>query len=133
MKIAYVTTDLEFDSASNLSPIVEELEGNVIVHLNEWLGDVYRVVLGIADSDGSADEAVAFYCSLLEKLSDPAQFLWDGCTRRVLDIAFESDTEPESHTYQLAEMLVRRVSALGIGIAITIYRVGAYSDPSIEK
>jgi hypothetical protein len=58
--------------------------------------------------------------------------LWSGCTRRVLDIAFESGAEPECQTYQLPEALVKRVSALGLGITITIYRVGAYSDPSGE-
>ncbi len=132
MKISYITTDLEFDSGENLSRLAEELEGSVIVHLNEWVGDVYRVVLGIADSDTSAADAVSFYCDLLEKLSDAARALWNGCTRRVLDIAFEGGTAPESVTYQLPEPLVHRLSALSIGIAITIYRVGAYSDHSGE-
>jgi hypothetical protein len=132
MKISYITTDLEFDSGENLSPVAEELGGNVIVHLNEWVGDVYRVALGIADNDTSAADAVSFYCSLIEKLSDPAKVLWNRCTRRVLDIAFESGTEPESATHQLPEALVHRLSALRIGIAITIYRLGAYSDPGGE-
>lgn len=109
MKISYVTTDLEFDSGSNLAPIVEELGENVIVHLNEWVDNVYRVALGIGISDSSPVEAVAFYCSLLEKLSDPSKALWNRCTRRVLDIAFESGAEPECVTYQLSEALVRRV------------------------
>lgn len=130
MAISYVTTDLEFDSGSDLSPIVEELGPDVIVHLNDWVGDVYRIALGIADTDTSADDAVSFYCSLVEKLSDASKSLWNGCNRRVLDIAFESGTEPECQTYQLPETLVRRVSALGMSIAVTIYRVGAYSEPS---
>lgn len=130
MVISYVTTDLEFDSGSNLSQIVHELGPDVIVHLNDWVGDVYRVALGIADSETSADDAVSFYCSLVEKLSDASKSLWNGCTRRVLDIAFESGTEPECQTYQLSETLVRRVAALGMSIAVTIYRVGAYSEPS---
>jgi hypothetical protein len=131
MIISYVTTDLEFDSGSDLSPIVEELGQDVIVHLNDWVDDdVYRVALGIADTDTSADDAVSFYCSLVEKLSDASKSLRNGCTRRVLDIAFESGTEPECHTYQLTETLVRRVAALGMSIAVTIYRVGAYSEPS---
>jgi hypothetical protein len=130
MAISYVTTDLEFDSGSNLSQIVHELGPDVIIHLNDWVGDVYRIALGIADTDTSADDAVSFYCSLVEKLSDASKSLWNGCTRRVLDIAFESGTEPECQTYQLPETLVRRVSALGMSIAVTIYRVGAYSEPS---
>ena len=128
MKISYVATDLEFDSTSDLSHIVEELGDNVSVHLNEWVGDIYRVALGVGHCDARADEAVAFYCSLLEKLSDPAKVSWHQCTRRVLDIAFESGTEPKCETYQLPEDLLRRVSDFGMSIAITIYRAGFYSD-----
>jgi hypothetical protein len=130
MAISYVTTDLEFDSGSDLSPLVEELGQDVIVHLNDWVDQVYRVALGIADTDTSADDAVSFYCCLVEKLSDASKSLWNGCTRRVLDIAFESGTEPECQTYELPETLLRRVAALGMSIAVTIYRVGAYSEPS---
>jgi hypothetical protein len=132
MTISYITTDLEFDSETNLSPIVEELGPDVIVHLNDWVDNIYRIVLGLAHTDTTVDEAVCFYCSLVEKLSVASMSLWSGCTRRVLDIAFESGAEPECQTYQLPEALVKRVSALGLGITITIYRVGAYSDPSGE-
>jgi hypothetical protein len=128
MKISYVATDLEFDSTNDLSHIVEELGDNVSVRLNEWVGDVYRVALGVGHYDTRADEAVALYCSLLEKLSDAAKISWHRCTRRVLDIAFESGTESQCETYELPEELVRRVSDLGMSIAVTIYRAGFYSN-----
>ena len=128
MKISYITTDLEFDSPNDLSDIIEELGDSVSVHLNEWVGDVYRVALGVGHCDTRSDEAVAFYCSLLEKLSDSAKVSWNRCTRRVLDIAFESGTEPKCETYELSRELVRRASDLGLSIAVTIYRTGFYSD-----
>ena len=128
MKISYVATDLEFDSTNDLSHIVEELGDNVSVRLNEWVGDVYRVALGVGHYDTRADEAVALYCSLLEKLSDAAKISWHRCTRRVLDIAFESGTKSKCETYELPEELVRRVSDLGMSIAVTIYRAGFYSN-----
>lgn len=130
MKISYVATGLEFDSTTDLSHIVDELGDNVSVHLNEWVGDVYRVALGVGYCDTRADEAVAFYCFLLEKLSDTAKVSWHRCNRRVLDIAFESGTEPKCETYQLSEELVRRLSDLGLSIAVTIYRTGFYSNTS---
>ena len=52
------------------------------VHLNEWAGDVYRVASGGGHCDTRSDEAVTFYCSLLEKLSDSAKVSWNRCTRR---------------------------------------------------
>jgi len=46
----------------------------------------------------------------------------------VVDVAFASGTTPESVTYTLPAGLVRRLADLGMAIAVTIYRVGAYSD-----
>ena len=109
MKISYLTTDLEFESLNDLSKIVEELGDNVSVHSNEWVGDVYRVALGVGHCDTRVDEAVAFYCSLLEKLSDSAKVSWNSCTRRVLDIAFESGTEPKCETYELSKVGTPRI------------------------
>jgi len=128
MKISYVTTDLEFDSASDIAHIVDELGDKVSIQHNEWDGNLYRVSLGVGGCDTSADEAVALYCSLLEKLSERAKVSWYQCTRRVIDIAFESGTEPKCETYQLSEELVRRVSDLGLSIAVTIYKAGSYTN-----
>jgi hypothetical protein len=102
---------------------------NISLNRNDRVGDVYYITAGLGHPDTSADEAVAFYCSILEKLSDPAKILWRQCTRRVLDIAFASGTEPKCETYQLPEELVRRVADLGMSIAVTVYRGGFYSDP----
>src|SRR5688572_28225597 len=120
MKISYVATDLEFDSSSDPSLIVAELGQNISLNRNERVGDVYYVTAGLGHPDISADEAVAFYCSILEKLSDGAKVLWCQCTRRTLDIAFESGTEPKCETYQLPEELVRRVADLRMSIAVTV-------------
>src|SRR5215510_13428259 len=130
MKISYVATDLEFDSTSDLSLIVAELGKNISVNRNDRIGDIYYVTAGLGHCDTGAEEAVAFYCTILEKLSDRAKALWRQCTRRVLDVAFTSGTEPKCETYQLPEELVRRVADLGMSIAITVYRAGFYSDPS---
>ena len=132
MKISYVATDLEFDSTSDPSLIVAELGNNISVNRNDRVGDVYYVTAGAGHRDIGAEEAVAFYCSILEKLSDRAKVSWRQCTRRVLDIAFASGTEPKCETYQLPEDLVRRVADLGLSVAVTIYRAGFYSDAGSE-
>ena len=124
----YVTTDLEFDSNEDLALVVREFGDAVCPHLNEWIDGVYRVALGGAFScDQRPEEEIERFCELIGGLSEKSKHLWETCTRRVLDIAFESGTEPKSITYQLSAGLVRRVSELGISIAITIYPVGSYS------
>ena len=130
MKISYVTTDLEFESATDLSHVVNELGANVSVHLNEWVKNVYRVALGTVHRDAHAEQDITYYCCLLEKLSDSAKASWQKCSRRVLDIAFESGTEPKCETYELSAELMHRVADLGMSIAVTIYRTGFYSEAS---
>jgi hypothetical protein len=127
MKIQYITTDLEFESKEDLDLIVKEFGDEVCPHLNERIGDVYRVALGGAFSYNHPEQTVERFCKLIDGLSDQSKILWKTCNRRVLDIAFESGTEPKSVTYQLPAELVRRVSKLGISIAVTIYPVGSYS------
>ncbi len=132
MKINYVTTDIEFDSNEDLSPIVNEFGDRVSVHLNQWVDDLYRVALGLTCKESGCNinpfADVEDYCKLLESLSAEAISLWKNCSRRVVDIAFESGTEPNSKTYELPEDLVRQMANLGLSVAITVYRTGAYSD-----
>jgi hypothetical protein len=127
MKIQYITADLEFESKKDLDPIVKEFGDEVSPHLNERIGDVYRVALGGAFSYSFPEQTVERFCELIDGLSEQSKKLWETCDKRVLDIAFESGTEPKSITYQLPADLVRRVSKLGLGIAVTIYPVCSYS------
>ena len=129
MTISYITTDLECESASNVSSLVVEFGEKVIVHLNDWVGEGYRVAVGLADTDTTPADAVSFYCSLVENLTDVSKALWKGCTRRVVDIAFEGGTEPECQSFELPEAVIQRAAALDLSIVITIYRAGAYSEP----
>jgi hypothetical protein len=126
VEIRYITADLELDSPASLDLVVSELEHAVSIHLHEHLGDLHRVALGFT-VDGSPEATVSHVCELLEGLSPSARRAFDQSTRRVVDIAFESGTEPKHVTYTLPAALVRRVAALGMAIAVTIYHVGFYS------
>ncbi len=125
-QIDYITADLVFDSPTSVDRIVAELEPAVAIHFHKRYG-LHSVALGVA-FEGSPEQTVAHVCDLLEGLSPPVRRIWDQCTRRVVDVAFESGTTPNSVTYTLPAELVRRVADLGLAIAVTIYRVGAYSD-----
>jgi hypothetical protein len=127
MKIDYITTDLEFDSPMSLDRIVAELAPSISINRHDHADDLHRVALGVG-VQGSPEQTVAHICELLEGLSPLARRDWDQCTRRVVDIAFESGTTPQGITYTLSAELVRRVADLGLAIAVTIYRVGAYSS-----
>ena len=128
MKIQYITADLEFKSNKDLNTIVQEIGELNHPHLNQWIEDIYHVVLGGSGIDCSPEETANNFCNLIENLSLQSKKLWGTCFDKTLDIAFESGNKPNSVTYQLPIDTIKRLTELGIGIAITIYPTGSYSN-----
>lgn len=128
MQIKYITTDLELKSNENLNKLALELCAGDVPHLNQWVDDVYRVVIGGTGIAKTPEDDVIDFCKKIDALSIESKKLWDTCTSRVLDMAFESGKEPTSITYLLPADLIQCMNQLKLGVAITIYPVGAYSD-----
>ena len=126
MEIRYITLDLELDSPSSLDGVVSELEPAMSIHHHGRKNGLHVVALGLL-AEGSPEQTVSHVCALLEGLSPPARRALDQCTRRVVDLAFESGTTPTNVTSTLPADLVRRLADLGLAVAITLYRVGFYS------
>ena len=133
MNIRYITSDLELNSKENISSIVDEFGDKVLIHLNERIDNIHQVALGSILDHQNPEETANNFCTLIEGLSEQSRQLWKTCNRRVLDIAFESGTKPESISYQLPIKLINKISKLGISIVITIYSVGTYSSEISKK
>lgn len=131
MEIRYITTDLDFESQHDLSPIVRELGDQASPNHNDWVNGKYFVVLASPAEHDEPEKTISEFCDLIEGLSEKSQKLWRGCTKRVADIAFESGETPNNVSCHLSERLIARLNNLNISITITIYPVGHYShDPS---
>lgn len=132
MKIQYITADLEFKSNEDLNSLVQEICEVNHPHLNEWVGNIYHVVLGGAGIESTPEATANSFCNLIENLSPNLKKLWVTSFDKILDIAFESGKVPNSITYHLPIDIIQRLSELDIGIAITIYPIGAYSYENKE-
>jgi hypothetical protein len=134
-KIQYITTDLEFESAENLDPIVQELGDSIVTQLNQWVDGKYRVSLSGTGSELNfvPEQTINEFCDAIESLSASSQALWNGCINRVADIAFESGSDPNQLTYHLSANLISRLERLKIGLAITIYPIGTYNYENTNK
>lgn len=128
MDIRYITVDLELDSKTDMSTVVTELGDFISVHLNQWVGEDYRVAVGVNMGEGPESDISAL-CSLIEGFSTKSKSLWSTCHRRVVDIAFESGDEPTCLTFEIPPQLIGRMAILGLSAAVTIYQVGFYSGP----
>jgi len=124
MEIRYITTDLDFESQEDLSPIVKEIGERALPSHNGRVEGKYLVVLAYPTDYERPEQTVEGFCEIIEGLSEGSKKLWRGCSTRTLDIAFDSGESPTPYWCHLPEKLVNRVSALGIGITISVYPVG---------
>ena len=129
MEIRYITTDFDFESTDDLNPIVQEIGEELLCQFNQWVNEKYHVSYSGAGSEiyNEPSETITNFCDVIERLSGNSQQLWQGCTKRVADIAFESGNEPKHLTYNLPANLINRLAKLNIEVAVTIYQVGFYS------
>ena len=123
MDTHYLNTDLEIESKSDLSAIVQEFGEDVIVlHHGERRG--YQHASFEIDSGGTsagADEIINAFCDLVENLSKEVREIWEGCCSRVFDIGYESGPSPQNFRSEIRTSTIQRVAAIGASIVITIY------------
>lgn len=122
MEVQYLNTDLEIESESDLSKIVDEFDEDVLVlHQGEIRG-YQHAAFEIAGSSGSTnpDDIINYFCDLVDGLSQETRKIWDGCCSRVFDIGYESGSTPNFQS-EIRPGTIERVAKIGAGIVITIY------------
>ena len=132
MEVRYLNTDLEIESKDDLSRIIEELGGDVIVMHHGEIRGYQHASFEIPGCLESADEVINRFCSLVEYLPNEVREIWDGCCSRILDIGYESGTMPQNYRSEIRASTIRRVSELGGTIVITIYPFREEESPDVE-
>lgn len=123
MEVQYLNTDLEIESASDLSKIVDEFGEEVLVlHHGEIRGYQHASFeIGGSSLSTSADDIINSFCALVDVLSKEAREVWDGCCSRVFDIGFESGISTPYFRSEIRAGTIERVAKIDAGIVITIY------------
>ena len=123
MLIKYLNTDLDIESKSDISPIVEEFGEDVIVlHHGERKGYQHASFeISGSSFDADADGVISSFCTLVEELPKEVREIWDGCVLRVFDIGYESGSSPQNLRSEIRPSTILRVAKIGASIAITIY------------
>jgi len=79
MDVQYLNTDLEIESKSDLSKIVEEFGADVLVHHHGEIRGYQHASFSIAGGSSDADATIDFFCTLVEYLPKDVRAIWDGC------------------------------------------------------
>lgn len=124
--IEFLNIDMDLESKDDLIPLIEEL-GEKVVVMNYEKGCVNKVSLELSGVFGSPDCVVLEYAKIVESLSAKAKSLWEGCSKREIDVGFECEGEangaPVGFTERLSLDSIEKLLRLRITMAITIYSV----------
>jgi hypothetical protein len=136
---SYRTTDLELDSAADLTALAAALEarGLDVGHRALWIDDTewfriaepqwfWRFQAGGEGPYNDPEAEIAALLAAVEALDPPARAAWDGCSQRVFDLAYDCGTRPFSVRHDLSAGTLGRLAAAGGLLRITLYAL----DPS---
>jgi hypothetical protein len=123
MDIQYLNTDLEIESKSDLSRIVEEFGEDVLVHHQGEIRGYQHAYFSIAGGSTDADSTINLLCTLIEQLSADVREIWDGCCSRIFDIGYESGASPPIFRSEIRATTIQRIATIGASLVITIYPV----------
>jgi len=121
MDIQYLNTDLEIESKSDLSRIVEEFGEDVLVLHHGEIRGYQHASFSIAGGSTDADSTINSLCTLIEQLPADVREIWDGCCSRIFDIGYESGTSPQNFRSEIRAATIQRVAKIGASVVITIY------------
>ncbi len=121
MNVQYLNTDLEIESKSDLSKIVEEFGEDVLVLHHGEIRGYQHASFSIAGGSSDADGTINFFCTLVEQLPKDVRDIWDGCCSRLFDIGYESGTSLQNFRSEIRAATIQRVAKIGAGVIVTIY------------
>jgi len=121
MDVQYLNTDLEIESKSDLSKIVEEFGEDVLVLHHAEIRGYQHASFEIPGGSEDADSTINSLCTLVEQLPRDVREIWDGCCSRIFDVGYESGTSPQNYRSEIRAATIQRVAKIGASVVITIY------------
>jgi len=130
MEIRYLNTDLDIESKSDLTRIVEDFAEDVIVLHHEEMRGYQHASFEISAGSSDADGVINSFCLLVEELPKEVREIWNGCVSRVFDIGYESGSSPQNFRSEIRASTIQRVAEIGASVVITIYpETGDFGPP----
>ena len=121
MTTQHLNTDLEIESADDLTPIVEEFGDDVVCLFHGRVRGYDRASFEIAGQSANASECVETFCALVGGLSEEARAVWNACSRRTFDIGFEAGSDRSNIQQTLRRESLAQVVSVGADIVVTVY------------
>jgi len=153
---SYRVTELVLHSAGDLTALAAALEARgIMTHLSAFeIHEVSRENFRIAadermwvfvagycgESPDGPETEIAAMLAVVESLDPHTRALWDGCSRREFDFAYDCGVKPFMVRHDLSAGTMARLAAAGGSLRITLYALdpreiknaepGAAADPA---
>lgn len=125
--LPYLNTDLDLIAEQDLTLLVQALEASGLYSLHAGVGDDGKWYATLEINE-AADEAlhlrqpeltVVAMLDVIEALDASARAIWDACMTKTLDIGYQCGGLRVRNG--LTNATLSRMSALGVGMFITLY------------
>lgn len=122
-EIHYLNTDLNLESAADLTALAAALEraGVYGLHVGRDDDGRWRAHFEANEEHDGPEGHVAAMLAAVESLDPPLRAAWAGCTRRVFDMGYECGAEPRLFERDLSAELLARVVRAGASLRLTLY------------
>ena len=125
----YLNTDLDLIAEQDLALLVQELETSGFYSLHAVVGDDGKWYATLEINEAADEElhlrqpelTIVLMLDAIEALDAPACALWDACMSKTLDIGYQCGDGVRVRN-ELTNGTLSRMTALGMGMSITLYR-----------
>ncbi|MCZ6836678.1 MAG: hypothetical protein O7G85_12950 [Planctomycetota bacterium] len=128
MEPSFITIDLDLESERDLQPILDAFSPTAFVLHHARTGDLdfARLEMDGLEIEKDPDVALNKFCELVEALPADLREQWDQCSKRILDLGYDSgDERPERgcHWTLIQSETIARLARNGFALGFSLYPV----------
>ena len=121
----FIVTNLVLHSAGDLTALAVALEarGMMAIHRPLSMDEPMWIFQGdyCGESFDGPETEIAAMLAVVESLDPHTRALWDGCSRREFDFAYDCGVKPIAVHHDLSAGTMARLAAAGGSLRITLY------------
>ncbi len=117
----FMNVDLDVRSSDDCTPLTNALSSCAYNLRDGHPGCLTSPSYEINDEVSDPEQVIARFCDALEHLPTAVRGLWNAATVREFNIGLEGGFHPHASEWRLSNKLLRRISALGASVGITVY------------
>ena len=118
----FLNVDLEVESRAELVPLIQALSASTVVLASFRRGRRYLARFELAVQPRTPAHGIRAFGRLIRRLPARVRRLWNGATRRDLDIGVETSVRRREDNVVLSRKAVQEAAELSARILVTVYQ-----------